>query len=207
MRALEVMEPFVATGWRTARSAKARILLRAARTDEALDLVRLDEEEHASQIGCRSVAELQAKAGYVDEGIDLLVPHIGEPWIQTALVEITEGQDRDERVLELIAPYAETARRVRDEGRSDYSLSDAHELHAQGLERAGRADEAIRFLGEVMVGRCSSQNTLTFYAELPHAKAGSTSCASRPRDKTRASSCPPTPAPCESMAGLRKPRR
>ncbi|CAL9324351.1 tetratricopeptide repeat protein [Streptomyces sp. SudanB182_2057] len=166
-RALEVMEPFAATGWRTALWAKAQILSRAGRVAEALDLVCPDEEDRASPTVCRDVAELLAKAGRVDEAIDLLVPHIGEPWIRTALVEITEDKDRDERVLELIAPHAEAARHAHDEGRRDHSCSDAQELQARVLERAGRADEAIRILGEDMARRrFLSENTLTAYAEL-----------------------------------------
>ncbi|MFE5106924.1 hypothetical protein [Streptomyces sp. NPDC056663] len=103
----------------------------------------------------------------MDEAIDLLVPHVGESWIRTVLVEITEGKDRDERVLELIAPHAEAARRARDEGRWDYSRSDAQELQAQVLERAGHADEAVRILGEdIAWRRFFSENTLTAYAEL-----------------------------------------
>ncbi|MGC2997055.1 hypothetical protein ACPF8X_01240 [Streptomyces sp. G35A] len=166
-RALKVMEPFVATGWRTALWAEAGILVRAGRTDEALDPVRPDEEGRTSQTVCRHFAELLAKAGRVDEAIDLLVPHIGEPWIRTALVEVTEGQECDERVLELIAPHAEAARRARDEGRWDYSCSDAQELQARVLERAGRADEAIRILGEdIAEDRYLTRNTLTAYTEL-----------------------------------------
>ncbi|KUH35643.1 MULTISPECIES: hypothetical protein [Streptomyces] len=166
-RALEVMEPFVATGWRAALWAKAEILLRAGRVAEALDLMHPDEEGRASPIVCRGIAELLAKTGCVDEAIDLLVPHIGESWIRTVLVEITKGKDRDERVLVLIAPHAEAARRARDEGRWDYSRSDAPELQAQVLERAGRVDEAIRILGEdVAARRFLSADTLTAYAEL-----------------------------------------
>ncbi|MCD9902836.1 hypothetical protein LUR56_28785 [Streptomyces sp. MT29] len=166
-RALKVTEPFVATGWPTALWAKAGILLRAGRTDEALDLVRPDKEGRTSQTVCRHFAELLTRAGRVDEAIDLLVPHIGEPGIRTALVEITEGQERDERVLELIAPHAEAARRARDDGRWDYSRSDAQELQARVLERAGCADEAIRILGkDIAERRFLAQNTLTAYAEL-----------------------------------------
>ncbi|MGW4688059.1 hypothetical protein ACWEPM_24640 [Streptomyces sp. NPDC004244] len=166
-RALEVMEPFVATGWRTALWAKADILLRAGRTDEALDLVRPDEGGRTSSHACRDFAELLARAGRVDEAIDLLVPHVGESWIRSVLVEITEGQARDEQVLELIAPHAEAARRARGEGRWDCSRSEAQELQAKVLERAGRADEAIRILGEDVAGRrFLTQNTLTAYAEL-----------------------------------------
>jgi hypothetical protein len=116
---------------------------------------------------CRHFAELLARAGRVDEAVDLLVPHIGEPWIQAALVGITEGQERDERVLELIAPHAEAARRARDEGRWDYSCSDAQELQARVWERAGRAGEAVRILGEdIAEDRHLTQNTLTACAEL-----------------------------------------
>ncbi|MFG2330990.1 tetratricopeptide repeat protein [Streptomyces sp. NPDC048604] len=166
-RALEVMEPFVATGWRTALWAKADILLRAGRSDEALDLVRPDEEGRASQIVCRDFAELLAKAGRVDEAIDLLVPHIGESWLWSVLVEITEGRDRDERVLELIAPHAEPVRGARDVGWWDCSRSGAQELQAKVLERGGRVDEAIRILGEDMAeDRYLTQNILTAYAEL-----------------------------------------
>ncbi|MEU3608541.1 hypothetical protein AB0E83_24325 [Streptomyces sp. NPDC035033] len=166
-RALEVMEPFAATGWRTALWAKAEILLRAGRVDEALDLVCPDEEGRASPAVCRDFAELLAGAGRVDEAVDLLVPHLGASWIRTALVEITEGEDRDERVLELLAPDAEAARRARDEGRWDYSRSDAQELRARVLERAGRVDEAIRILAEdVAERRFLPGNALTAYAGL-----------------------------------------
>ncbi len=165
--ALEVMEPFVATGWRAALWVKAEILLRAGRVDEALDLVRPDEEGRDAQAVCRNVAELLARAGCVDEAINLLEPHLGESWIRAVLVEITHGKGRDERVLELIAPHAEAARRARAEGRWDHSPSEAQELQAQVLERAGRADEAIRILGEDVAGRrFLSENTLTAYAEL-----------------------------------------
>ncbi|MFF7140734.1 tetratricopeptide repeat protein [Streptomyces nodosus] len=166
-RALEVMEPFVMTGWRPALWAKADILLRAGRTEEARDLVRPDEAGRTSTTEQRDFAELLAKAGRVDEAIDLLVPHIGESWIRSVLVEITEGQDRDERVLELIAPHAEAARQARDEGRWDYSCPDAQELPARVLERAGRADEAIRILGQDIAENSHlTLNTLTAYAEL-----------------------------------------
>ncbi|MFE7712940.1 hypothetical protein ACFU6I_46090 [Streptomyces sp. NPDC057486] len=166
-RALEVMAPFVTTGWPSALWAKADILLRAGRTEEARYLVCPDEAGHASTTECRNFAELLARAGRIDEAIDLLVPHIGESWIRSVLVEITEGHGRDERVLELIAPHAEAARTVCDEGQWDYSCSDAQELHARVLERAGRADEAIRILGQDIAGRrFLTQNTLTAYAEL-----------------------------------------
>ncbi|MFE4424907.1 hypothetical protein [Streptomyces sp. NPDC056817] len=166
-RALKVMEPFVAAGWPTALWAKADILLRAGRPQEALNLVRPDEAGGTSKAECRDFAELLARAGRVDEAIDLLVPHIDGWWTLSVLVEITEGQDRDEQVLELIAPHADSARQARGEGRWNHPFSNAQELQAQVLERAGRADEAIRILGQDIAGHhYLTENTLTAHAEL-----------------------------------------
>ncbi|MFB6578526.1 tetratricopeptide repeat protein [Streptomyces sp. NPDC056402] len=166
-RALRVMEPFVATGWRDALWVRADVLLRAGRTQEALDLVRPDEAGRASATECRAFAELLARAGRIDEAVDLLVPHVDKSWMLSVLVEITEGRDRDERMLELIAPHAESARVARSQGRWDHPFWEAQELQARVLERAGRADEAIRILGRDIAGRrFLAQNTLTAYAEL-----------------------------------------
>ncbi|MFF4858580.1 hypothetical protein ACFY2N_27205 [Streptomyces rubiginosohelvolus] len=57
-RAPSVMEPFVVTGWRPALYAKADILLRARRSEEALNLVRADDSGRASTTECRDLAEL-----------------------------------------------------------------------------------------------------------------------------------------------------
>ncbi|MGW2678012.1 hypothetical protein [Streptomyces sp. NPDC001436] len=166
-RALTVMEPFVATGWPTAVWAKADILLRAGRSREALDLVRPHEPGATSKAECHDFAGLLARAGRVEEAIDLLVPHLDGWWTLSVLVEITEGRDRDERVLELIAPHAESARHARGGSRSNHPFSNAQELQAQVLERAGRTDEAIRILGRDIAGhRYLRENTLTAYARL-----------------------------------------
>jgi tetratricopeptide (TPR) repeat protein len=80
---------------------------------------------------------------------------------------MTQGQDRDERVLELIAPLAEGARRARAEGKRRHPGEQALDLQAQVLERAGRADEAISKLSaDVAARRYFVQNTVEFYAAL-----------------------------------------
>src|SRR4051812_42317778 len=96
--ALNVMEPFVATGWPTALWAKADILLREGRPQEALNLVRPNEAGWASKAECHDFAELLVRAGRVDEAIELLVPHIDGWWTLSVLVEITSGQERDAQV-------------------------------------------------------------------------------------------------------------
>ncbi|MFB7053252.1 tetratricopeptide repeat protein [Streptomyces vinaceus] len=166
-RALKVMEPFVATGWPPALWAKADILLRSGRPQEALDLVRPYEAGGTPKAELHDFARLLAKAGRIDEAVDLLIPHIDGWWTLSVLVEITEGQDRDEQVLELIAPHADSARHARGASRWNHPFSNAQELQAQVLERAGRTDEAIRVLGQDIAGhRYLTQNTLTAYARL-----------------------------------------
>ncbi|WP_405896181.1 hypothetical protein OG242_00245 [Streptomyces sp. NBC_00727] len=144
-RALAVMEPFVMTGWAGAVWAKAGVLLRAGRTREARELVLADEDRAASPAVCRDFAELLAIAGRVDEAIELLVPHVGDPTARTALVHITEGTDHDEQVLALLSP-------------------DTDVLRARVLERSGRNDEALRVLGAAAVSDPTTAS-LTVYAE------------------------------------------
>ncbi|MFD6281347.1 tetratricopeptide repeat protein [Streptomyces sp. NPDC060209] len=166
-RALAVMEPFVEVGWRLARWASADILLQEGRAQEALDLVRPDDVTQEPENVCRNFAELLVKAGQVDEAIAVLAPRLDRAWLLSALVELTEGQDRDERILELIAPKAQQAGSARAEGRWSFDASNAQELQAQVLERAGRVDEAVQVLGaDIAAGRFLTQNTLVAYAEL-----------------------------------------
>ncbi|MGW6202512.1 tetratricopeptide repeat protein [Streptomyces sp. NPDC055089] len=166
-RALAVLEPFVELGWEPARWAAAGIVLQAGRAQQALDWVRPDDMGLASERTCRNFAELLVKAGQVDEAITVLTPHLDRSWPLSVLVELTEGQNRDEQVLELLAPRAERVRSARGEERWDLETSNAQDVQAQVLERAGRADEAVRALGaDVAAGRFLVQNTLTAYAEL-----------------------------------------
>lgn len=166
-RALQAMEPFVATGWRDALWARADILLRAGRTQEALDLVRPDEAGRASATECRAFAELLARAGRIDEAVDLLVPHVDGSRILAVLVEITDGRDRDERMLELIAPHAESARGPAAKAGGTTRSGKRRSSRPRCWSARGLADEAIRILGRDIAGRrFFAQNTLTAYAEL-----------------------------------------
>ncbi|MGW7198715.1 tetratricopeptide repeat protein [Streptomyces chryseus] len=166
-RALGVLEPFIEAGWNRARWERAEVLLEAGRVQQALDAVRPDEEGLASEWVCHDFAELLAKAGRLDEAITVLTPHLGREWILSTLFELTEGHDRDEQVLELIAPHAERARSARGEERWGFHPSNAQDLQAQVLERAGRVDEAVRMLGaDIAAGHFVAQNTLIAYGEL-----------------------------------------
>lgn len=165
-RAWSVIAPFVATGWRPAVKEAAEVRFRMGRVEEALSLARPDEPVSEGR-EWRDYALMLARAGRLDDAIEVLAPHLEDWWLQSTLVEMTEGQDRDERVLELVAPLAEGARRARAEGEWTHPGQQALDLQAQVLERAGHADEAIRMLGEdVAERRYFVENTVGLYAAL-----------------------------------------
>ncbi|WP_024756019.1 tetratricopeptide repeat protein [Streptomyces exfoliatus] len=134
-RAEGVMAPFMAIGWRPAVWETAGILVRAGRVEDAVALVSgAGDAEPRSAEDCRSLAELLAEAGRVDEAIELLAPRLEEDGTAYCLERVTEGQGRDERVLDLLPPAAASSR-------------------ARVLERAGRVEEAARTLRDAIVVR------------------------------------------------------
>ncbi|MFD5431479.1 tetratricopeptide repeat protein [Kitasatospora sp. NPDC127067] len=158
-RALTVLEPFVAVGWPLAVRESATIMVRQGRIEEGLALVRPDAAGLKSAHDCRWFAEALVEAGRVDEAVEVLTPHLGEPWILESLVDLTRGQNRDARVLELLAPCAERALGGTADCRCSaaggqrecrHQPSEVLVLYGRALERMGRADEAIRLLGPVL---------------------------------------------------------
>ncbi|MFE5730328.1 hypothetical protein ACFQ7A_05360 [Streptomyces sp. NPDC056528] len=149
-RAEAVMAPFAGAGWRPAVRETARILVRAGRVEEGLALVPGDGIEPLPEEDLRSLAELLAETGRVDEAIDLLAPRVEEYALLFCLVEVTEGRDRDDRVLALFPPPRERTRPHKRPGCRCGRVSDP-ELRARVLERSGRVDEAVRTLREAMV--------------------------------------------------------
>ncbi|GLX37600.1 hypothetical protein Sros01_36730 [Streptomyces roseochromogenus] len=165
-RAWAVMKPFAETGWLPAVSAGADVLVRWSRVEDALALARPEGATWQAGEVCQAYAEVLVKAGRVEEALAVLEPHLADGRVLPSLVEMTEGQGQDERVLELIVPLAEEARRVQAEGGSS-SLWRALDLQAEVLERSGRAEEAMRILGaDVAARQYGPQNTVETYAEL-----------------------------------------
>ncbi|WP_179890371.1 tetratricopeptide repeat protein [Streptomyces sp. st140] len=165
-RAWEVMRPFAESGWLPAVSVGAGILLQCGRVDEALALARPDGEGREQGEACKVYAEVLVGAGQVDAAIDVLVPHLRDERLLSSLVEMTEGQGKDERVLDLVTSLAEEARRMHAEGRRE-SLGRALDLQADVLERSGRVDEAIAVLGaDVAARRSSAEIMRASYARL-----------------------------------------
>ncbi|MFF7602478.1 tetratricopeptide repeat protein [Streptomyces mirabilis] len=165
-RAWTVMAPFAVSGWQPAVRAGADVLLRWNRVEQALELAHPDRRGQDSCDAWRDYAEALVRAGRVDEAIGVLVPFLRDRRVLRGLVEMTDGQGCDERVLEVVTPIAEEFRRDPTQG----SVGDLWEVlpaQARVLERSGRADEAIRLLGtDVAARRYGPQNNIDFYAEL-----------------------------------------
>ncbi|MGW7825021.1 tetratricopeptide repeat protein [Streptomyces puniciscabiei] len=163
-RAWTVVEPFAATGWQPAVRAGADVLLRWGRVDQALELAHPKRPQENAVDAWRDYAEALIRAGRVDDAIGVLGPHLRGGRLLGALVEMTEGQGCDERVLELLAPIAEE---FRHDPKQCGDLWGALPAQARVLERSGRADQAIRLLGADMAARrYGPQNNVEFYAEL-----------------------------------------
>ncbi|MFD7450111.1 hypothetical protein [Kitasatospora sp. NPDC059827] len=175
-RALALMDPFTDIGWRAAEWLTAELMIRRGEGDEALAMVRPDAAEQGDGHVSARYAELLVKAGRADEAVDLLVPHLGEFWLRSHLVEVTEGQGRDDRVLDALTQAA-----ARMEGTGGVPCAScgqscgAHRserwhvllLTSRVLERAGRTDEAVEVLRtEIASGRRHPVNFPEYYAEL-----------------------------------------
>lgn len=165
-RAWMVVEPFAASGWQPAVRAGADVLLRWNRVEQALELAHPGGRGQESDDVWRDYAEALVGAGRVDDAIGVLVPCLRDRRVLRGLVEMTEGQGCDERVLEVLAPIAEEFRRdPRQCGVGD--LWEVLPAQARVLERSGRVDEAIPLLGaDVAARRYGPQNNVEFYAEL-----------------------------------------
>ncbi|MFD4658423.1 hypothetical protein ACFWP2_22655 [Kitasatospora sp. NPDC058444] len=175
-RALALMDPFTDIGWRAAEWLTAEIMIRRGEGAEALAMVRPDAAELGDGHVCARYAELLSKAGRADEAIDVLTPHLGEFWLRARLVEVTEGQGRDDRVLDLLAQEGERMERAESAecGHCGESCGTDRTdrwhvllLVSRVLERAGRTDEAVEVLHtETASGRPHPVNVPEHYAQL-----------------------------------------
>ncbi|MFF2615159.1 tetratricopeptide repeat protein [Kitasatospora sp. NPDC058046] len=163
-RALALLDPFTDIGWRAAEWVTAEIMIRQGEADEALAMVRPDAAELDDAHVCVRYAELSAKAGRIDEAIEVLTPHLGASWPLSCLVEATEGQGADDQVLDVLAQAAE---RAGTEPTGSLERWQVLLLTARVLERAGRTDAAVQTLRtEAAAGRHHPVNFPEYQAEL-----------------------------------------
>ncbi len=143
--ALEVLSPYVATGWWPAARAQAELLESWGRAEEAIILAR----PYASKGGLplEFFARLLARHGCADEAVTRLSAGIEDWVLATALVDIVGGTGRDEEVAALLAARIPT--RHRCDGPwccRGLDPETAIGLLAAIRERQGRIDEAIALL-------------------------------------------------------------
>ncbi|MFE1365278.1 hypothetical protein ACFW84_13715 [Streptomyces anulatus] len=143
--ALEVLAPYLATGWWTAVVAAAELLEGWGRVDEAIEITRV-RMEAGHPMALEPYTRLLARHGRAEEAFTLLRPHLGEPSLAEALVDVSGPAGRDEEAAALLTT------------RTEHQCSDfpwccrgldrdtAIGLLATIRERQGRTDEAITLL-------------------------------------------------------------
>ncbi|WP_431676522.1 hypothetical protein [Kitasatospora sp. KL5] len=144
--ALEMLAPYVATGWWQAAETVAGLLERRGRAEEAVALAR-PYAEAGDRSALQYFARLLARHGRGEEAFDLLRPHLEDWFLATALVDVAADADRDEEAAALLAARIETPRRCGNPcDCRNIEPSNAVGLLAGIRERQGRVDEAIALL-------------------------------------------------------------
>lgn len=160
--ALEVLAPYVATGWWTAVEAQVHLLEAWGRAGEAIAQAR--PYARGGGFKLELLARLLARHGCVDEAVMRLIPGIDDPGLASALVEISEGAGRDEEIAGLLAARIPAGHRCEDPWCCRGLDPDtAIGLLATVRERQGRVDEAIALLH---TRQCTSVNNRDQLADL-----------------------------------------
>ncbi|MFI6029569.1 hypothetical protein [Amycolatopsis magusensis] len=143
--ALEVLDPYVATGWWPAGRAQAELLENWGRAEEAIALTRPYAKD--ARLPLEFFGRLLARHGRRDEALVLLSGGIDDWFLATALVEVSEGTGQDEDIAALLVA------RIPAQHRCDgpwccrgLDPDTAIGLVAAIRERQGRIDEAIALL-------------------------------------------------------------
>ncbi|MHB9858379.1 tetratricopeptide repeat protein [Streptomyces sp. YIM S03343] len=145
--ALQVLAPYLATGWWKAARSVAELLERWGRADEAIEVSRLNMQANW-RLALENFALLLARHGRGDEAFGLLLPYLEDWVIADALVAVSAGPGRDEEVAALLAARVEAGHQGGwpDFGGRSTEPGNATELLATVRERQGRVDEAIALL-------------------------------------------------------------
>ncbi|MGW0188963.1 tetratricopeptide repeat protein [Streptomyces sp. NPDC003362] len=145
--ALEVLGPYLATGWWEAAHRVAELLEAWGRVDEAIAAFRANMRPDGRR-ALKYFALLLARNGRGDEAFGLLLPHLDDWFLADALVEASAGLGRDEELASLLAARVDAGREGEwpDFGGRTTRPGNAIDLLATVRERQGRVDEAIALL-------------------------------------------------------------
>ncbi|MFB6562319.1 hypothetical protein ACFCYH_26120 [Streptomyces sp. NPDC056400] len=147
-QALEVLSPYIATGWWSAARARAELLEGWGRAEEAIALCR-PYAEGGDRMVLEFFARLLTRHGRATEAFALLQPGIEDWFLADCLVDISEAEDRDEEVAALLEARVAAAVPACDDpdcGRLRLEPSNAFPLLATIRERQGRIEDAIALL-------------------------------------------------------------
>ncbi|MFB7853559.1 tetratricopeptide repeat protein [Streptomyces sp. NPDC056053] len=158
--ALEALAPYVATGWWTAVVAAAELLEVWGRIDEAIEITRT-RMEVGHPMALDAYTRLLARHGRAEEAFGLLVPHVDDWVLATALVDVASVAGRDEEAAALLAG------RIRADHCCDgpWCCRGLDSDMALGLlatirERQGYIDEAIALLRRRQITSINSRDQL-----------------------------------------------
>ena len=99
--ALEVLAPYVATGWWTAAATVAGLFEGWGRIEDAIALAR-PHAEAGERLALGFYARLLARHGRADEAFVLLRPHVNDWFLAAALVDICQDAGREEDAVVLL---------------------------------------------------------------------------------------------------------
>ncbi|WP_037606862.1 tetratricopeptide repeat protein [Streptacidiphilus rugosus] len=144
--ALELLAPYLHTGWWTAAETAAGLLADCRRAAEAIALTH----PHAAS-GYRPALEfharLLARHGRGEEAFALLVPLLDDGAIAAALVDAARDAGRDQDAAALLAARVEAGHHCDNAAcRRTCEPHNAVDLLAAVRERQGRTDEAVALL-------------------------------------------------------------
>ncbi|MFD4029546.1 tetratricopeptide repeat protein [Streptomyces sp. NPDC058637] len=158
--ALEALAPYVVTGWWPAAVAAAELLEGWGRIDEAIEITRI-RKEAGHPMALEAYTRLLARHGRAEEAFNLLVPHVGDWVLATALVDVASVAGRDEEAAALLVG------RIRADHCCDgpwccrgLDPDTVFGLLATIRERQGYIDEAIGLLRRRQITSVNSRDQL-----------------------------------------------
>lgn len=159
-QALEVLAPYIATGWWNAAQTAAELLEEWGRPQEAIAMARLPETGGRTPLEYYTRLLTRHRCG--EEAFALLLPHIKDWFLASALVDAAQSIGRDEDAAALLAERIKVGRTCDTPGCTRHRVEpdNAVSLLAEIRERQGRVEEAVALLHTRDVTSVNSRDQL-----------------------------------------------